>query len=299
MRHLLSIKDLSRKEIEQLIRLAVRIKKAPKKYYRALEHQTLLMLFETVSVRTRLSFEAAMLQLGGHAFYYDLHESTLGKKETMHDFAQTVSRYCDAIMGRVFSHELLTELARHAGVPVINGMTTLEHPCQILSDLLTIYEKKKTLAVNVAYLGDANNNVTHSLMYAAAATGMKLRIACPGRREFMPLTAVMRDTKKAVSITLNPREAAAGADIIYTDSWMSYHVPEKEKQRRVRALRPYQVNRSLMKHAPKALFMHCLPAGRGSEVTSDVIDSVHSAVFDQAENRLHMQKAILLWLMKR
>ncbi|MBI2971796.1 MAG: ornithine carbamoyltransferase [Candidatus Aenigmarchaeota archaeon] len=305
--HLMSVKDLGKKGILQLLKHAEAIKRNPQKYNRALEDKTLFMLFETFSLRTRVSFEAGMTQLGGHAIFYHIKESTIGKEETIGDLARTISGYCDAIMVRVFSHEQLLELADYASVPVINGMTNLEHPCQILADMLTIYEKKQSLKIKLAYLGDGNNNTTHSLMYAAAILGMDIVVACPKGEAFEPQPAVTRDAKRLaeksgslMDVTQDASEAAQGADVVYTDSWMSYRIPEHESHKRMKLFLPYQVNKKTMSLAKKdAVFMHCLPAKRGNEVTEDVFESRQSIVFQQAENRLHMQKAILLWLMRK
>lgn len=306
-RHLLSLKDLSGKEILSLVELALKIKKNQHKYARALAGKNLLMFFEKPSLRTRLSFEVAMLQLGGHAIYYDLQGSPLGKgKESVEDTARVVSRYVDAVMARLYSHEDLKKIAANSSVPVINGLTDFSHPCQVLSDLLTIREKfGKLRRLKLSYLGDANNNVTHSLLFALPKVGMDLVVCCPVSREFKPAPEVVESAKEEVMknstcliISFNPEEAK-NSDIIYTDSWMSYHIPKEQEQRRISALQEYQVNSRLMQLAgKKAVFMHCLPAERGKEVTADVIDGARSIVLDQAENRLHMQKAILLWLLK-
>ena len=305
MRHFLSLKDVSEKEVMDLIRQAMRIKKNPEKFSNGLKQKTLLMLFETPSLRTRLSFETGMTQLGGHAIAYHLGESTVGKKESVKDLAKVASRYSDIIMARVYSHEMLIEVARNATVPVINGMTNFEHPCQILSDLMTIYEKKGRLrGLKLAYVGDGFNNTTHSLLYGCSKVGMNISVASP--KKFMPDKKVVaeakgfaRKSKSSVEMTTDAKIAVSNADIVYTDSWMSYHVPENQKNMRKRIFKPYQVNKSLMRHARNAYFMHCLPAKRGDEVTSDVMDSKQSIVYDQAENRLHAQKALILWLMEK
>lgn len=308
MRHLLSLKDLTKQDIAGLFQLSQKIKQAPPKYATALQGQSLLMLFEKPSLRTRVSFEVGMTQLGGHAVYYDVGTSPLGKgKETIEDTAQTASRYVNLIMARVFEHETLERMARIASVPVINALSNFSHPCQILSDLLTIIEHKKSLRVKVAYLGDSNNNVTHSLLFAAALMGFSLSLACPSSEAFQPrkdviafATAAAKKNSMPITITSHASEAVKDADVVYTDSWMSYHISSEEKPKRLAALQPYQVNDSLMKKAKKdAVFMHCLPAMRGEEVTASVIDGKQSIVFDQAENRLHMQKAIMMWLVKK
>jgi ornithine carbamoyltransferase len=303
-KNFISLRDMSRSELMSLIKKAVEIKTNPKRYSNTLKGKNLLMLFEAVSVRTRLSFEMGMLQLGGHAAYYNISESTLGKKESVEDFARVVSRYVDCIMARVYYHDNIIKLAGSATVPVINGMTNFSHPCQILSDLMTIYEKKGLNRIKLAYLGDGFNNVTHSLLYGCSKMGINISVASP--KQFLPDKNVSIDSIKfakaagsIVEITSNPKEAVAGADIVYTDSWMSYRIPKDQEKSRSKIFMPYQVNRKLMSFAKKdAIFMHCLPAARDSEITSDVLDSKSSVVFDQAENRMHAQKALLLWLMK-
>ncbi|MFH0949404.1 MAG: ornithine carbamoyltransferase [Candidatus Aenigmatarchaeota archaeon] len=301
-KHFLSIAELNRNELMSLIKNAIRIKKHPKMFSSKLKDKTLLMIFEAPSLRTRLSFEVGMTQLGGHGIYYNLGESTLGKKENIDDLARTVSRYCDIAMARIYSHEMLLALAKHSSIPVINAMTNAEHPCQIMADLMTIYEKRKKFSgLKLAYLGDGDNNVTYSLLYGCAIAGVDIVVASP--KGAMPQKSVVATAKKiaknsaSVMVTTNPKEAAKDADIIYTDSWMSYRIPSGEEPKRVKIFSPYQVNKKLFSLAKNPLFMHCLPAKRGQEVTNDIIDSKHSIVFDQAENRLHMQKAIMLWLL--
>jgi ornithine carbamoyltransferase len=262
------------------------------------------MIFEKPSLRTRVSFEVGMTQLGGHAIYYNVATSPMGKKESIADTASTASRYVDIIMARLFSHEQLSELANHSDVPVINALTDFSHPCQILSDLLTIREKKGKLAgLKLAYLGDANNNVTHSLIFGCALAKIDLSIGCPKAEEYKPKPQVLNRANPLLQgseiILTDAKTAVRGADIVYTDSWMSYHIPEEKRAAREAALMPFQVNKELMALAkPDAIFMNCLPAIRGMEQTAEVIDGPQSVVFDQAENRLHMQKAILLKLLK-
>ena len=293
---LLSINDLSKNEILEIISLAEKIKKSPRKYNSKLKNKVLLDIFEKPSLRTRLSFEVAMYQLGGHTIYYDLSNSPLGKgKESIEDTGKVVSRYIDVIMARLYSQDDLIKLAKNSSIPIISGLTDYEHPCQILGDLLTIKEKLKKLNnIKIAYFGDAENNVTHSLIFACSNLGIKLSIACP--KEMQPLSSVLKNSRN-VDVTQDVNKAIKNADIVYTDSWMSYQIPKSEHAKRVKILKKYQVNSNLMKKVPKALFMHCLPAMREEEVTSDVIDSKKSIVFDQSENRLHIQKAILLKLL--
>jgi len=305
MKHFLSLANLSSKEMHMLINKGIAIKKNPSKFSNKLKGKTLILLFDEPSLRTRISFEAGMLQLGGHAITYHLSESTVGKKESPKDFSQVLSRYVDIIMARLYSSEMLAEIARNSRVPVINGMTSAEHPCQVLSDLMTICEKRgKLKGLKLAYVGDGLNNTTHSLLYGCSKSGVDVSIGCP--KQMMPDSKVLAKAKEfakihgsKVHVTASASEAVSGSDIIYTDSWMSYHVPHNQEKSRHKILMPYQVNKQLMKHAPKALFMHCLPAKRGAEVTDGVIDSKASIVYDQAENRLHAQKALMLWLMKK
>jgi ornithine carbamoyltransferase len=297
---------LDSKELASLLDFADEVKKNPVKYSKALAGRSLLMLFEKLSLRTRLSFEVGMTQLGGHAIYYDIATSSIGKKESVADAAKTVSRYVDLIMARLYSHEKILELAGAASVPVINALTDYAHPCQVLADLQTLREEKGRLkGLKLAYLGDGNNNVTHSLIYGCSLAGMHITVGCPKGREYEPSTEVVRkagkiasSTDSGIKIISNAMEAVKDADVVYTDSWMSYHIPEDQKEKRVKAFMPYQINGKLMKLAKKdALFMHCLPAQRGMEVSSEVIDGLQSVVFDEAENRLHAQKALMLTLL--
>ena len=303
---LLDLSTLSREEIVSILDLADNIKKNPKNYSNKLLGKTLLMIFEKPSLRTRVSFEVGMTQLGGHAIYYNIATSPLGKKESVSDTAKTASRYVDIIMARLFSHQQLKEIAQSATVPVINALTDYSHPCQILADLQTIREKKGKLeGMKLAYLGDGNNNVTHSLLFGCAIMGINIYVGCPAGDEYKPLKEVVGKAKELakksnakIIITQNGEAAAKDADIIYTDSWMSYHIPENLKEERVKLFTPFQVNKKLISHAKKdAIFMNCLPAIRGMEQTTDVIDGPQSIVFDQAENRLHVQKALMLKLL--
>jgi ornithine carbamoyltransferase len=266
----------------------------------------MLMLFEKPSLRTRISFEAAMTQLGGHAIYMDTKDAPLGKKESIADTAKVASRYCDIIMARLFKQEDIEELANNAAVPVINGLTDTFHPCQILSDMFTINEKKNKLkGLKLSFVGDGNNNITHDLLLGCSAAGINISVGCP--KQLMPQKWIVDIAlKKAeisgseTKITHNPKEAVESADIVYTDTWFSYQIPKKEWKNRIKLLKPYQVNQELMSYAKKdAIFMNCLPAMRGYEQTADVIDGKQSIVFEQAENRLHMQKAIILKLLNK
>lgn len=310
MRHFLSIRDLNSKEFRYLLKQTALIKKKPRQFSNALHQKTLLMVFEQPSVRTHLSFSVAMTQLGGHAIYYDIHQSTLGKKESILDYAHTVSRYANVISARLNDHSQLEELTPYSRIPVINAMTSLEHPCQALADFFTLFEKKKKNSrLKLAYVGDANNNVTNSLLYAAILLDVDMSIGCPKHRQLAPSNEIMENanilamqtgSKSKFSVSYDPIETVQSADAVYTDSWMSYRVPETDLEWRENLLQPFQVNSELMQHAKKnAVFLHCLPAHRGHEVTNQVIDSKQSVVFDQAENRLHAQKALLLWLLNQ
>ena len=308
MKHFLGIKDLSKLEIIHLIDSALQIKKHPKKYSKSLFEKVLLLFFEQPSLRTEISFETAIFQMGGEAIDYHTENSPwkIGK-ETLEDVAKVVSQYCNAAALRIFDHKDLEKFARNSNIPIINAMTNQEHPCQILGDLMTILEKRKKLSgLTIAYLGDSNNNVTHSLMYGCSKMGININIACPAKKEFLPLPSVIKESKKfaelnkcSVNIFDKPDKAVKDADIIYTDSWMSYRILKEERSRRVKILKKFQVNSKLMRKAKKdALFMHCMPAKRGDEVTKDVIDGKKSIVLEQAKNRLYTEKAILLKLLK-
>jgi ornithine carbamoyltransferase len=296
-RDLLSVSDLTPAETDFLLQLALRVKAHPLRYRDAFAGKTLAMLFEKPSLRTRVTFELAMSQLGGRALYLGPDEVGLGKREAVKDVAGNLARWVELIMARVFSHESLVELAAHASVPVINGLSNAEHPCQALGDFLTLLEHKGRLAgLTLAWVGDGNN-VLHSLLYAAARTGVRLQVATPAGYEPDPkVLDRVRNEGGEILLTRDPGEAVADADGVYTDVWTSMG-QEKEAEARRQAFQPYQVNAGLMRRArPDALFLHCLPARRGQEVTDEVIDSPASVVLDQAENRLHIQKAILLAL---
>ena len=307
MKHLLTLDDWSAGEIEAVLDLAAQVKAAPERYEDAMRGKSLLMLFQKPSLRTRLSFEAGMHQMGGHAIFYDTSISPLGAgKETIADTARVASRFVDLIMARLFEHAALDDLAAHSEVPVINALTDNRHPCQILADLQTIRERHPSLAgITLAYLGDAENNVTYSLLVGCAKLGMNIVVGCPADPAFAPEEDVLAkvreyaaDTGCSVQVVNDAREAATDADVVYTDSWMSYHISAEQMEDRVAALRPFQVNDDVMRHAkPGAIFMNCLPAMRGQEQTASVIDGPQSVVFDEAENRLHAQKAVMLTLL--
>lgn len=306
MKDLISLRDWSADQIKQVLDLATKIKSDPVAYKHAMEQKTLLMIFEKPSLRTRLSFEAGMTQMGGHAIYYHTENSPMGSgKESISDSMKTASRFVDIIMARLYNHDDLIEMASQSTVPVINALTNDSHPCQILADLLSIQEKKGILKnLKIAYVGDGLNNVTHSLMTGATKLGLDIVVASPYGDQYMPseeITNLCRsyanDSGGSVFVTNSAEDAVKGADVIYTDSWMSYHIPEDQKPDRIELLMPYQVNKDLLSLAnPDAIFMNCLPATRGCEQTADVIDGPQSIVFDQAENRLHAQKAVMLSL---
>ncbi|WLR51562.1 ornithine carbamoyltransferase [Bacillus tianshenii] len=301
---LLTLIDYTKEEIIQILESAVELKKAKKngEILEPLKGKTLGMIFEKPSTRTRVSFEAGMTQLGGHAIYLDTKGSQLGRGETIGDTAQVLSEYVDAIMIRTFEHSKVVELAEAASIPVINGLTDDYHPCQALADLLTVYELKGTFEnQKLVYVGDGNN-VAHSLMIAAAKVGMDCTVACPaGYEPDASITAkaqeIATETGAVIAVSNNPQDAVSGADFIYTDVWTSMG-QEEEQQARLQALQPFQVNEELMQLAASDYtFMHCLPAHRGEEVTKKVIDGAHSVIFEQAGNRLHVQKALLVALL--
>ncbi len=299
----LSVYDLTRRDIDRIFSHAAKLKAMLKDgiIYQPLAGKTLGMIFDKSSTRTRLSFEAGMYQLGGLAIYLNSRDTQLGRGETIADTARIVSRYLDAVMIRTFSQESVEEFAQHATIPVINGLTDLMHPCQIVSDLFTIVEKKGTYeGLKVAYVGDGNN-VANSWIDAAARLPFRLALACP--KGYEPDARILeRGRKKApkgISLHRNPVQAVRNADVVYTDVWASMG-QEAEQEARAKIFEGYQVNRRLLQHARHdAVVMHCLPAHRGEEITAEVLDGPRSVVWDQAENRLHVQKAILEILVGR
>jgi ornithine carbamoyltransferase len=298
----LSIRDLSIYEFSQLLDRAAEVKKNPHKYRRALEHRILAMIFQKPSLRTRMTFEAGMLQLGGEAIYLAPSDIQMGSREGAYDIGKNLERWVDGIMLRTFGHQIAVDLAASTKIPVINALTDLSHPCQAMADFLTLREHKGALSnLKLAYVGDGNN-VCHSLMLAAARGGTKMAVGTPAGYEPKPEMVQAaredgKDTGFALTLTNSAEEAVSGADAVYTDVWASMG-QEAEKEKRARIFAPYQVNARLMSQAKNgAVFMHCLPAHRGDEVTDEVIDAPTSVVYDQAENRLHAQKAILLALM--
>ena len=299
MKHLISIADLTPKELEEILNLAEKLKEERYKgrVTDYLKNKSLAMIFELPSTRTRISFEVAMTDLGGHALYLNWNDLQLGRGEPIKDTARVLSRYVHAVMMRVRRHETIVEFAKYSTVPVINGLSNLEHPCQVIADLLTIKEFKGDLKhVKLAWIGDGNN-VCNSLILASALTGMKMVVCTP--KGYEPDKNIV---EKALEMGANlefesdPEKAVEDADVIYTDVWVSMG-QEKERRKRLKAFADYQVTQKLVDSAKaNVVVMHCLPAHRGEEITEEVLEGEHSIVFDQAENRLHAQKAILLKL---
>ncbi len=297
--HFISLAEESREELRALLDLARHIKLHPAAFSGACAGKTLAMIFQKPSLRTRVSFQTGIYQLGGHGMYLGPTDIQLHRGETIADTAQVLSRYVDGIMARVFSHSDIEALAANASVPVINGLSDLLHPCQVLADLMTIEEKKGRLeGLKLAYVGDGNN-MAHSLLYGGAQLGMTVAVAHPlGYAPDPEVSTLARDlastTGGAIQITQSPIEAVTDADVVYTDVWASMG-QEDEHGERLKRFEGFQVNAELMAHArPDAIFMHCLPAHRGEEVSAEVIDGPASVVFDEAENRLHAQKAIMV-----
>ncbi len=299
----LSLRDFPPRKIREFLDLAADIKSNPKTYAESLKGKSLAMIFEKPSLRTRVTFNVGIHQLGGFSVYLSPAEISLGKRESVYDVAKNLERMVQAIMIRTFAHEIVERMAEYASIPVINGLTDFSHPCQAMADYLTIEEVKGGVAgLKIAFLGDGNN-VAHSLLFAGAQLGARVWIATPINYE--PAAEAVSwarrrgaETGATCTLTNDPVEAATEADVIYTDVWASMG-QEAEARQRDRIFRPYQVNSDLFCHAkPDAIFMHCLPAHRGDEVTDEVIDSPSSVIFQQAENRLHVQKAILFELMK-
>ncbi len=299
----LTIRDFSPSEIQYLLILGRQVKADPTAYSSALRRKTLAMIFEKPSLRTRVTFDVGIQQLGGYSLYLSPAEINLGKRESVHDVAKNLERMVQAIMIRTFDHAIVTEMARFAGIPVINGLTDFSHPCQAMADYLTIWEAKGGLGgLKITFLGDGDN-VARSLLFAGAQLGAHVWLAMPPGYE-LDADSVQwarnrgADTGGTCTVTNDPEEAVADADVIYTDVWASMGQEVQAESRRHLFL-PYQVDMTLFRRAKRdAIFLHCLPAHRGEEVTNEVIDSPRSLVFQQAENRLHSQKAILLELMK-
>jgi len=300
----ITIHDLSIYEFHEIMDLTDKMKKNPGKYRQVLKDKILAMIFQKPSLRTRMTFEVGMLQLGGEAVYLAPSDIQMGTRESVQDIGKNLERWVDGIMIRTFGHNIIEELAKSTNIPVINALTDLLHPCQAMADFFTLREKKGSFAgLKLAYVGDGNN-VCHSLMLAAAKAGMKISVGTPPGYE--PKAEIVawakedgKDTGFELTITNDPAEAVRGADAVYTDVWASMG-QEAEKEARKKIFAPYQVNKELFSLAkPEAYFMHCLPAHRGEEVTDEVIDSPNSIVYDQAENRLHVQKVIMMLLMRK
>ncbi|HKH98936.1 MAG TPA: ornithine carbamoyltransferase [Candidatus Sulfotelmatobacter sp.] len=295
---LISTRDLGPQGVEAVLHLSEIMKSRPSVFQRALAGKQMVMFFEKPSLRTRLTFEAGMASLGGTTIFVDQTQSRLDARETLSDIAHNIERWVDVIVLRTFAHETIENMARHASIPVINALSDLEHPCQALADYFTLQERFGDLSeITLAYVGDGNN-MAHSLLLTAACLGTAIRVATP--KGYEPNVRIVADAKKIakqtgarIEILTDPHAAVTGADAVYTDAWASMG-QEQEAGERARVFPPFQVNRELMAEAaPHAVFMHCLPAHRGQEVTDEVMDSDNSVIFEQAENRLHVQKAIL------
>jgi ornithine carbamoyltransferase len=301
-RDLLSLTDLSRKETDRILSLSRRLKRERRRGipHRLLSGKTLALVFEKPSLRTRVSFETGMGQLGGQTIFLGPGEIRLGERETPADCARSLSRWVDLIVVRTFAHETAEEMARFAAVPVINGLTDLFHPCQVLADCFTFLERKGKLeGRKIAFVGDGNNMV-HSWIQAAEKFSFSFALACP--KGYEPKAEIVQaaiENGAQITVTDQVEEAVRGADVIYTDVWASMG-QEAEIEARRRAFQGYQVNREVLALAdPEAVIMHCLPAHRGEEITEEVFEGARSLVFEQAENRLHVQKAIMIWLLKK
>jgi ornithine carbamoyltransferase len=297
-----SIADLSSAEVRAILKLGHEVKRNPREFRHALDAKQMVLMFEKASLRTRLSFEAGINTMGGNAMFFDQTNSPLGERESISDVARNVERWVDVIVLRTYAHDTVTEMAANARVPVVNALSDFEHPCQALADFMTLQEHFGTVqGLNFTYVGDGNN-VCHSLMLTGAQLGANVTVATPrGYSPDIEIVTIARDIAQAngceLRLTQDPQAAAEGADAIYTDVCVSMGM-EHESTKRAPIFRPFQVNEALMQKAsPNAVFMHCLPARRNEEVTDAVIDSPQSIVFDQAENRLHAQKALLLLLL--
>ena len=302
MKNLITLESMTSGEIFDILKTARKLKKSPLSKKKVFKNKILALLFQKPSNRTRISFEVAMVQLGGYVLYLSPREINMGARESVKDVACVVSRYVDGIVARVFSHRDIVDLARYSDVPVINGLSDCAHPCQALSDIFTVMEKMKTLkGVTIAYVGDGNN-VLNSLLLVSAKTGVNMRVATPSA--YRPSQDVVEtalkiaaETGAKIEMFSDPYEAVRGSNFVYTDVWVSMG-KEEEKDKRLKDFENFQVNRRLMKAAgDDAFIMHCLPAHRGEEIT-DVIDGKNSVVYDQAENRMHVQKAILLKMLQ-
>ena len=299
VRHFLTLKDLNRDELTAILKRGIELKQMQKsgEIFEPLKNQTLAMIFEKSSTRTRISFETGMTQLGGHALFLSPRDTQLGRGEPIEDSARVISSMVDGIMIRTFDHETVETMAKYSNVPIINALTDDYHPCQLLADMQTYYEHRGSIeGKTVTWIGDGNN-MCHSYMNAASQYGFKLNIACP--ENYDPQDRIMKENADNCEIIRDPLEAAKGSDLIVTDVWASMGQEDEQRLREI-AFADYQVNKEVMDVAnPDALFMHCLPAHRGEEVTAEIIDAPDSVVWDEAENRLHAQKALLEFLMAK
>lgn len=298
VKHFLSITDFTRKELDDILFLSKRVKSAPKKFSRSLEGKILGLLFNKPSTRTRVSFEAGMYQLGGNTIFLTEKEIQIGRGESIVDTSKVLSRYLNGIVIRTYRHEHLVEFSRNSDIPVINGLSDLLHPCQILSDIFTIIENKGRIeGINISYIGDGSNNIAHSWILAAGIFGFNLMIATPDN--YKPSPEIINKAKGSIEISSDVNKSAEKTDILYTDVWVSMG-QDAEREQRIKEFKKYQINEELVRKAsPDVLVMHCLPAHQGEEITGEVLYGSHSIVFPQAENRLHVQKALLIKLLAR
>lgn len=304
MKHFISVTDATQDEFQQLLKLTeeLKYKRNNKIPFKPMDGKTLGMIFTKSSTRTRVSFEVGTVELGGYPLFLSSADIQLGRGETIYDTANVLSRFVDGIMIRTYAHQDVLDLAEYGQIPIINGLTDYMHPCQAMADLFTVYEHKGKLeGLKMSYIGDGNN-VTHSLLHACAMAGMDMAVATPVGYECAPeiveeAKEIAKKTGSVITITNDPIEAISGSDAVYTDTWVSMG-QEAEKAERIKIFKDYQIDKALFSNAKEdAIFMHCLPAYRGLEVTEDVIDSKSSVIFDEAENRLHAQKAIMTMLM--
>lgn len=300
----LTLKEIEGGDLELVFKLAEKMKKRPEDFLGKLKGKSIALLFQKPSVRTRVSFQIGISELGGTSVYMGPQEMPLGERESVRDVARVLSRYCNAIVTRTYAHSVTAELSQHATVPVINGLSDAFHPCQTLADLFTIRERFKTLQkINIGYIGDGNN-VLNSLLYGAAKIGANLSIATPKGYEpseelLNEIKLISKESGSKITLSNNPFTAIKNAHVIYTDVWVSMG-QEKQREQRLRDFQPFQINGALISKAPKdSIILHCLPAHRGEEITEEVIDHPRSLIFDQAENRLHTQKALLYLLLTR
>ena len=308
-RHVLTATSLTPDEFRKVLNLGIRMKAHPEQFNNVLQQKTLLMLFEKPSLRTRVSFETGMTKLGGHAIMYNIADSPLGKKETIADTAHVLERMVDVVMARVNKRADIREFAKNSRIPIINALDDFAHPTQMVADFQCILEHRGKLEGTVmAYVGDVANNVTYDLMRSCCMLGLEIRVAGPksDNPEFQIEQEVLDECNELCAkyggkllVTNDPVEAVTGANVIYTDTIISYHIPKEELPMRRQIFKPYQVNKELMAHAaPDAIFMHCLPAVRGDEVSAEVIDGPQSVIFDEAENRMWAEMALLVLLLK-